>query len=272
MILLKWLLRFLLVLKLYDVLTKKYVNPYKCYFIFGAKGSGKTITETKLCYKYLCKGWNVYTDMPELMIPGVRFFHTDDLGDFVPERNSCLILGEVGTKFDKRNFKAFRPQLRDFFVFQRKHKVVVFMDSQSYDVDKKIRDRTDGMYLTTNVARLWSVAKRIYIKPEIVEATAEGESRIADNLKIAPVWHWLVTYIPAWVDLYDTDYVVDRKPYLRYDEVPPMTAGRTLQARSKARSLRRAVLKAQRRQYRLRGRDRRRVLRDCRQALRSLRA
>ena len=115
-------------LLVFDRATRRYVNPYKLYFIFGKKGAGKTTFETKLAVKYLKKGWNVYTDLPELYVPGVRYFHYDSLGEFVPEEHSLLILGEAGIKFDSRHFKTFKPELRDFFPFQRKYKVVCYMD------------------------------------------------------------------------------------------------------------------------------------------------
>lgn len=238
------------VVMVWDMLTRKYLNPFKLYFIFGAKGAGKTITETKLCVQYMRKGWLVYTDMPELLIPGVRRFNWHELGDFVPEENSLLILSEVGTKFDKRNFKDFKPSLRDFFVFQRKYKVVCYMDSQSYDVDIKIRDRCDGMYLCQNVLRVWCVAKRIYKHPEIIEASGEQESRIVENLKIAPLNSWLVTFIPAWCNLYDTGYIIDKKPYLTYAEIPPLPSGTNRRARKVAAQLEKGNLKRERKRRR----------------------
>jgi len=210
---------FIVALLVFDKATRKYLNPFKLYFIFGKKGAGKTTYETKLAYKYLKKGWNVYTDLPELFVPGIRLFEHDDLGDFVPEENSLLILGEAGIKFDNRNFKAFKPSLRDFFAFQRKYKVICYMDSQTYDVDKKIRDRTDAMFLQINVARVFSVGKRIIKKIDLVEASAEGESRIVENLVFAPFWQWTLTYIPHWAGRFDTNAVIDRKPYLRYKVV-----------------------------------------------------
>lgn len=230
----------------WDLLTRKYLNPFKLYFIFGAKGAGKTITETKLAVQYMKKGWLVYSDMPELLIPGVRRFNWKELGDFVPEENSLLILSEVGTKWDKRNFKDFKPSLRDFFVFQRKYKVVCYMDSQSYDVDLKIRDRCDGMFLCQNVLRVWCIAKRIYKHPEILEATGEQESRIVENLKIAPLTSWLFTFIPAWCNLYDTNYIIDQKPYLTYEEIPPLPTGTNRRARKVARDLERGAAKRER--------------------------
>lgn len=206
-------------LLVFERVTRKYVNPYKLYFIFGKKGAGKTTYETKLAYKYLKKGWNVYTDLPELYVPGIRFFKYQDLGDFVPEEHSLLILGEAGIKFDNRNFKNFKPELRDFFAFQRKYKVICYMDSQTFDVDKKIRDRTDGMFLQVNIARVWSVGKRIKKKIKLVESSAEGESRIAEDLVYAPFYTWTFTFIPRWAGRFDSNAVIDRKPYLEYHVV-----------------------------------------------------
>lgn len=203
----------------FHVLTRKYLNPYKLYFIFGKKGAGKTTFETKLACKYLKKGWNVYTDLPELYVPGIRFFPFEALGDFVPEEHSLLILGEAGIKFDARHFKTFKPSLRDFFAFQRKYKVVCYMDSQTFDVDKKIRDRTDGMYLQQNVLRVFTVGKKIIKKITLVEASAEGESRIAENLKFAPIYTWTFTFIPFWAGKFDSGAIIDKKPYLDYKVV-----------------------------------------------------
>lgn len=207
------------VVLLFHFATRKYLNPYKLYFIFGKKGAGKTTFETKLAVKYLKKGWHVYTDLPELYVPGIRYFPYEQLGDFVPEEHSLLILGEAGIKFDARNFKNFKPALRDFFAFQRKYKVICYMDSQTFDVDKKIRDRTDAMFLQQNVLRVWSIGKRINKKIKLVESSAEGESRIAEDLVFAPFFTWTFTFIPFWAGKFDSNAVIDPKPYLEYTVV-----------------------------------------------------
>lgn len=204
---------------LFHFATRKYLNPYKLYFIFGKKGAGKTTYETKLACQYLKKGWNVYTDLPELYVPGIRYFPYESLGEFVPEEHSLLILGEAGIKFDARHFKTFKPELRDFFAFQRKYKVVCYMDSQTFDVDKKIRDRTDGMYLQQNVLRVFTVGRKIIKKIKLVEASSEGESRIAEDLKFAPFYTWTFTFIPCWAGKFDSGAIIDKKPYLEYTVV-----------------------------------------------------
>ena len=216
MILIYGVLGFFALIFTWHFATRKYINPYRLYFIFGKKGAGKTTFETKLAYKYLKKGWNVYTDLPELYVPGIRYFPFAQLGDFVPEEHSLLILGEAGIKFDSRQFKNFRPELRDFFAFQRKYKVVCYMDSQTYDVDKKIRDRTDGMFLQVNVGRVWSIGKRIKKRITLVESSSQGDSRIAEDLVFAPFYTWTFTFIPAWAGKFDSGAIIDKKPYLEY--------------------------------------------------------
>lgn len=212
-------LGFVALVLLWHFATRKYLNPFKLYFLFGPKGSGKTTLETKLAVKYMKKGWHVYSDLPELFVPGIRFYKSKDLGEFVPEANSLLIIGEAGVKFDKRHFKTFPPELRDFFVFQRKYKVVCYMDSQTFDVDSKIRDRVDGMYLLQNIGRVFSIARRIGKKVTLVQSTAESNSRIAEDLYfMSPFW-WHFTYIPHWVNMFDSGAIIDKKPYLSYTVV-----------------------------------------------------
>lgn len=52
----------------WDLTTRKYLNPYKLYLVFGKKGSGKSTYLVKLARKHLKKGWIVYTNMEELFM------------------------------------------------------------------------------------------------------------------------------------------------------------------------------------------------------------
>ena len=45
----------------FDLKTRKYLNPYKLYLVFGKKGSGKSTYLVKLAKKHLKKHWLVYT-------------------------------------------------------------------------------------------------------------------------------------------------------------------------------------------------------------------
>ena len=62
----------------------------------------------------------------------------------------------------------------------------------------------------------------------------QGESRIAEDLVFAPFWTWTLTYIPRSAGNFDSNAVIDRKPYLDYtvvgaDEgrVPPIQPRRS---------------------------------------------
>lgn len=208
----------LIAVLLFDRLTRKYCNPYKLFLIFGKKGSGKSTYLTKLSVKYLKKGWNVYSNMPDLTVPGTRYINIDELGDFVPEANSLLLVDEVGMIWDNRNFKSFKPSVRDFFKLQRHYKVVVYLASQSFDVDKKIRDLTDGMYLQQNVARCWTVGRKIRRQVTLTEPVGDMESKIVESLKWCPFWDWTFTFIPHWAKMFDSR-VIPEMPYLSYTEV-----------------------------------------------------
>lgn len=200
---------------LLSFLTRNYRNYFKLYMVFGKKGSGKSTFLTSQAVKYIKKGWIVYTNMLDCAVNGVRLIDVNHLGDFVPEANSLLLLDEVGMIWDNRDFKNFRPAVRDFFKLQRHYKVVCILASQTWDIDKKLRDLTDGMYLFINVFNVFSVGKRIIRKIVLTESTSEAESRISENLKFAPIWNWKFIFIPHWKKYYNS-FDVPYKPYLDY--------------------------------------------------------
>ena len=47
---------------IWNIRTKKYLNPYKLFLVFGKKGSGKSTYLIKLASKYLKRKWLVYTN------------------------------------------------------------------------------------------------------------------------------------------------------------------------------------------------------------------
>lgn len=194
------------------IYSSKFNNPFKLIFIFGKKGSGKSTLMVKYMVKYLKKGWLVYTDMVGVNINGVRFFNTDDLAKFVPEENSALFLDEVGLSMDNRNFKSFPAGMRDFFALQRKYKVRVYVNSQSYDVDKKVRDRVDSMILQTNIGNIIGISRPIKRKITLTEATSQGESRIADQLQFGHFWDWKWTWLPRYFKYFTSFNAPHREP------------------------------------------------------------
>lgn len=218
---------------LYNRIFRKYKNPYKLYMVFGKKGSGKSSFLVQQAIRYQKKGFAVYTNMDDLCLSGVRLIDPDDIGSFVPEENSLLLLDEVGSLYDNRQFKNFKTETRDFYKLQRHYKVVCFLASQSWDIDKKLRDLTDQMFLVQNIAIVWSLIRPISRKVTLTESTSEGESRIADNLRFGFFTSWKMMYIPKYAKFFQSFKVPD-KPLLEYRE--PVNSISVVKTRKKVKN------------------------------------
>lgn len=200
--------------------NKKYSNPYKLIFIFGKKGAGKSCYMVNEMLKHIKTGWTVYTDMQDILIPHVRIIKPMDLVNFIPEEHSVLFLDEVGVTFDNRDFSKFPSGLRDFFKFQRKYKLKVYMNSQAFDVDKKIRDVTDSMILQTSIMNVISISRPIKRSITLTEPSADKDSRIADKLSFDRPWHWKFYWMPRYFKYFDSYAAPERQeiPYKTIDE------------------------------------------------------
>lgn len=193
-------------LLIFHISTKKFVNPYKLIFIFGKKGAGKSTLLAKYAYDYNKKGWSVFSTED---IPGTYKISYDDVGFKQFPEKSCLIIDEVGMIWDNRNFKNFKPEVRDYFKLQRHYKHCVILASQTFDVDKKIRDLADEMYLCKKSFRVFSYAKRILKKIVLVKSTAEASSKIDEDLVFDSILlFWAgsrkLSFIPKWSYWFDS--------------------------------------------------------------------
>lgn len=180
--------------------TRSYLNPYKLIMIFGKKGSGKTTNLTKIAIQHIKKGWSVYSTIE---IPGTIHFNVQDIGKKTFPPRSCILIDEVGMIWDNRDFKSFKPEVRDYFKFQRQYKNKVYLFSQTFDIDLKLRNLTDEMWLLTNVCRIFSLQKRIIKRITINNASenSSGVSTLVDEYKFdSPLFGgWKITFIPRWV-------------------------------------------------------------------------
>ena len=184
--------------------SRKYNNPYTSTFIFGKKGAGKTTWMVAQMIKLHDKGWNIYTDMEDVNLPYVRLIKLKDLETCQPDKKSAIFLDEVGITMDSRNFKSFPPGLRDFVKYSRKMHIKLFMNSQTYDVDKKVRDTVDHMILLKSIGGFLSLARPIKKRIVLVESSAESESRIAENLVFEPLFSWRMHYMPRYFRYFNT--------------------------------------------------------------------
>ncbi|MEA4896588.1 MAG: zonular occludens toxin domain-containing protein [Oscillospiraceae bacterium] len=198
----------------------KYSNPYKLYFVMGKKGSGKTSYLCKLALEYTKKGWTIYTNVSDLRVPGVRIINNiSELGNYVPEVNSLLLLDEVSLIWDNRHFKEFKDCTKEFFRLQRHYKCIVYLFSQTFDVDKKIRDLSDRMYLCTQFMGRWSLLREIDKKIIITESSPDAESRVSENLSFCGIFSWRFIYIPRYQPYFES-FVLPYKELLNFTKVP----------------------------------------------------
>lgn len=214
----KFVLFFFFVLGAFYGYTRRFCNPYKLIFIFGKKGSFKSTSMVRQMLKHQKKGWTVYTDMQDCIVPNVRVFDIRDLGKFIPPPDSVLFLDEVGITYDNRNWKSFPTEVRDFFKFQRKYKCKVYMNSQAFDIDPKIRALVDSMVLQTSILDCISISRPIKRSICLTEPSAEAESRIADRLAFASVWDWEVHYMPPYFKYFNS-FDAPERPHLRYRDI-----------------------------------------------------
>lgn len=223
MVLIKLCFSFIIFVFIFDKLTKKYKNPYKLYMVFGKKGSGKSTLLVKLAYTHIKKGWTVYCTEP-LNIAGIRQFNVSDIGVKQFDSHSLVLIDEVGMIWDNRDFKSFATSVRDWFKLQRHYKCKVYLFSQSFDVDKKLRDLTDGLYLCQSFARVFSWAKRIHRSVVLTKSEADRESRISEDLRFDTLLAWpfgsrILTYIPRYAPYFDS-HCVRQMPSMPYSVAP----------------------------------------------------
>lgn len=191
-----------------------YKNPYKLIMIFGKKGSGKNTLLTKWSIMYNKLGYTVFSDSE---IFNTYKLDTNWIGKYDFPKNSVLLIQEAGITWDNRNFKSFPQEVRDFFKLQRHKNVIVVLASQSFDVDKKLRDLTDEMYLITNCMRIFSIAKRINKKITIHKADKDdtnSESFLTESYSFDLPFFWKFTYIPRYVRYFNSFEAV-KKPLVQ---------------------------------------------------------
>lgn len=191
-----------------SLIAKPFQNPYKLIMVFGKKGSGKSTFITKTALQYIKKGYTVYST---IYVPGARIFNVDDIGKCQFEPESIIFIDEVGMIWDNRQYKNFRNDVRDWFKLQRHYRNTVYLFSQTFDIDIKLRNLCDAMYLLKNHFGILSVARRIRRSIVIVSPSGDCESRIADNLEFEPLILQLFgyksiifTWIPNWVKYFDS--------------------------------------------------------------------
>lgn len=202
------------VLVLFLVLTKPYVNDNRLIFVFGKKGAGKSTVLSKLSYKYLLKGRPVYSTEDLQFVHKGKTYQSERLDPrkiytYSFPRGSVVFIDEVSLIWDNRDFKRMDKRVVEWFRYQRHYGVKVYLFSQTFDIDKKLRDLADDMFLVNKYGRVWAVARHMIRKPVIVHPSADAPARIDDDIiqdgiLLAPFGGCIVAFIPHWAKLFDS--------------------------------------------------------------------
>lgn len=202
----------LVVIALFCFVTRNYVNPYKLIFVFGKKGSGKSTLLTKIAIKYTRKKWSVYTteNIPDT-------YNIDDPKQIYKmdfPAHSCILIDEVSLIWDNRDFKSMDKKVVEWFRYQRHHKCRVYFFSQTFDIDKKLRDLADDMFLVNKYFRVLVIAKHIVRKPVVVHPGPDTPARIDDDMVVDGPLLWLFggrisAFIPYWAKFFDSHKLPD---------------------------------------------------------------
>lgn len=201
---------------LWHKLTVKYLSPYTLDIYFGRKGCGKSSTLQHLADKYNKRGWKCFCDIGNTFQSFVTEIDCDVIYQYKLPHNSVVFIDEINLKWDNREFKKFDKRLQKYFRKQRHKKVKVIMFSQTYDCDLKIRNLADRLILLNKRFRVFSIGTP-YVKSPVVLTSLEtqNEGRISDDFIKLPFWQKEFTFIPKWVNTYnsfeddDSDYLFD---------------------------------------------------------------
>lgn len=100
------------------ITSRKLMNRYKMYGIFGKPGSGKSTYLTMTAYKEMKKGWEVFTDDPSVNIPGVKHFDSEKFkrGEWLPDGRKNYPKWWNTTKIDPRTIEQWKKENREHLI------------------------------------------------------------------------------------------------------------------------------------------------------------
>lgn len=217
---------------IYEILTRKYKQPYQLNMVIGKPGSGKSTMYAKLAYRYLSRGYHVYgTDPVTIFIKDkktrqkvavqVKEIKVDQLYRYQFPPDSVILVDEGGTIFHNRNFKNFDKRNVLFFKRYRHDKLIIWFWSQSFDIDVVIRNLVSQFWICDKYLRCWSVCRRLVMKPVVVHPGENAPARIEDDFVEDPkllrpvLGGMMVTFIPAWIKSFDSYEIPDSQRNLR---------------------------------------------------------
>lgn len=171
-------------------------NEWYTEMYIGKKGCGKTATIAKYALSFSKKGYKVYTNVDS--ISNAYYFNPKELDKYKPMPNSILLIDEVGLIWDNRDFKEFKAN--EFFKYARQYRCKVILFSQAFDIDLKIRNLVDQMYLMTRIGKI-AIYRPVNKKLGIVQRS-DGTGGLEDTYVYGPIWQYKFTWLPRYYGLF----------------------------------------------------------------------
>lgn len=215
---------------------------------FGNRGSGKStdIAKDELLWEKRSKEFSTYTDFYSNVrinttnpnyhyidlvkynfidyfplndkTKNARMIPKDKNGDYVVvdtpfkfNENSIIELDELGIIAHNRDFKSFPQEFKNFVKYLRKLGILMKANSQSYDIDKTLREGASDLRLKRKFL-FWSISRKILKKIVCSDSKNKttivtAEQQIHDELKFAPIFvknaiH--LTFIPFYTDRFNS--------------------------------------------------------------------
>jgi predicted AAA+ superfamily ATPase len=188
-------------------------SRHKLEIVIGAKRSGKTLYLVQLAVKHLKRrgvSGLVFSNF------GIGEELHDDYWNYSYPAESLLLIDEVGIIHDNRDFKKFEGACRDFYKNQGKNKLFICLSSQTVDVDKKIRDLADNIYLVERKFEFFRLISRYkqVIRLEKSKTDKGGEELVQTWKQSGRVSFSLyATVVHKAGKLYDTLRKVSKQSY-----------------------------------------------------------
>lgn len=198
---------------IFTIYTNKFYNPYKLYLLMGKKGVGKSTILQKIAWEHYKKKWNIYTNIGDTSFKKAKQIDCSRLWEQDIKPHSVILIDEVNLLWDNRDFKKFPQELNQWFRLQRHKKIKIYMFSQTSDVDKKIRDLTDRIYLVKRYFQVLIIAypyEKEISPPDHKRLNNPNEFVDTFQKKSFLLFGTIICWLPKWIKTHDSFKDVER--------------------------------------------------------------
>lgn len=109
--------------------------------------------------------------------------------------------------YSNRDFKTMDKKVIEWVQQLRKQHCRLYGASVAFDIDLKLRDQADYLYLMKKYLRIFSICRQIDKSPELIKANQFTEARITDQLGfVFPLLPgaFIISFIPHWARFFNT--------------------------------------------------------------------